>query len=122
MTNTGQRIIENIIPILKVESLSTSIEYYREALSFSEDWSTGDFAGLSRDGWHLYLCQGNQGQPGTYLWVGVQDVDRMYEECQSKGANIKSEITSNPWAREFQVVDPDGHVLLFGGEPDADGE
>lgn len=115
------RIIENIIPILRVENLSTSLDYYQHVLGFSVDWSGSDFVGLSRDGWRLYLCEGSQGQPGTWLWVGVQDVDQIYQECQSRGAKIKGEMRSHPWAREFQVVDPDGHVLRFGGAPETNG-
>ena len=116
-TDAAQPNIENIIPILMVQNLSNSIEYYQQMLGFSKDWSDDDFAGLSRDGWGLYLCEGDQGQPGTWLWIGVEDVDRMYQECQSKGAIIKKEMTRHPWAREFHVVDPGGHVLRIGGMP-----
>ena len=109
----------SVVHALRVQDLSTSLIYYCEVLGFSRDWTTGQFAGLSRDGWSIYLCERGQGQLGTWLWIGVEDVDRMYGECQSKGAIIRREITSYPWAREFLVADPDGHVLRFGGSPEA---
>ena len=111
-------MIENIIPILRVQSLQVSLAYYQEVLGFTVNWSGEDFAGLERDGWRIYLSEGDQGQPGTWLWIGLHDVDAMFAECQSKGANIRGEIVSNPWAREFQVEDPDGHILRFAGEPE----
>jgi|APSaa5957512622_1039677.scaffolds.fasta_scaffold17879_4 uncharacterized glyoxalase superfamily protein PhnB len=114
-------MIENIIPILRVENLSISLEYYNKVLGFATDWSGNDVAGLSRDGWRLYLCEGSQGQSGTWLWIGVEDVDQIFRECQTNGAIIKSEIMNNEWAREFQVEDPDGHVLRIGGEPESNG-
>ena len=120
--DAAPRNIENIIPILMVRDISASIEYYEKVISFTVDWSVEDFAGLSRDGWRLYLSQDTQGHPRTWLWIGVEDVDRMYEECRTRGAEIITEITSNPWAREFHVADPDGHVLRFGGEPEADAD
>ncbi len=115
------RMIENIIPILRVKNLAASLEYYNSVLGFSTDWAGEDFAGLSRDGCHLYLSAGDQGQSVTWLWVGVEDVDEMYRACQAHGAVIKSEMISNEWAREFHVEDPDGHVLRIGGEPESNG-
>jgi predicted enzyme related to lactoylglutathione lyase len=115
-----ERLIENIIPILVVEDLSRSIEYYETVLRFSVDWSSSDFAGLSRDGWRIYLSEDPGARAGARLWIGVEDLDRLYEECRSRGATIVAEITNNPWAREFQVADPDGHVLRFGGAPETE--
>ena len=113
-------MIENIIPILRVQSLRESLSYYEDILGFSVTWSGETFAGLEWDGWRIYLSQGEQGQPGTWLWIGLHDVDAMYAQCQAKGANIRGGIVSNPWAREFLVEDPNGHVLRFGGEPETD--
>lgn len=111
-------MVENTIPILKVLSLARSLDYYRDVLGFKKDWALEDFACVSRDGARLFLCQGDQGQSGTWVWVGVYDVNRMYEDCVSRGAKLAREIVNNPWAREFAVTDPDGHVLRFGGEVD----
>ena len=32
--------------------------------------------------------EGDQGQPGTWAWIGVGDVEALYEEYKAKGANI----------------------------------
>ena len=113
----SQKLIENIIPILYVESMSRSKAYYTDVLGFNVDWSMNGFVGLSRDGWRIYLSEGGHGQPGMWLWIGVRDIDGLFQELESKGADLKSEIESYDWAREFRVADPDGHILRFGGEP-----
>jgi hypothetical protein len=73
-------------------------------------------ASVSRGRW-LFLVQGDQGNPGTWVWVGVSDVDALYEEYQRKGAKIRQPPTNFPWACEMQVEDPDGNVLRLGSEP-----
>ena len=113
-------MIENTIPILAVRDLEASQRFYAEVLGFTVDWGGDTFAGLSRDGGRIYLAEGEQGQPGTWVWIGVEDLDAMHAECVAGGAKIRGGITSHPWAREFHVEDPDGHVLRFGGEPDSD--
>lgn len=113
-------MVENIIPILNVLSLARSLDFYQDVLGFKKDWSMEGFGCVSRDGSQLFLAQGGQGQAGTWLWVGVHDVNRMYADCIEKGATIRSEMVDNPWAREFAVADPDGHVLRFGGETEAE--
>jgi hypothetical protein len=67
------------------------------------------------------LCEGSQGQPGTWVWVGVRDVERLHREYLGSGAMIHHPHQNYPWALEMKVKDPDGHVLRFGsdsrGEP-----
>jgi uncharacterized glyoxalase superfamily protein PhnB len=63
------------------------------------------------------LCEGDQGQPGTWLWIGVEDADVFFAEFSSKGARIRNPPKNFDWAYEFAVEDPDGHVLRFGAEP-----
>ena len=75
---------------------------------------------MSRDGAGIYLCQGAQGVPGTWVWVGMGDVAKLYEAYRAGGASIRGEPQNYPWAYEMQVVDPDNHVLRFGSEPRAD--
>ena len=68
----------------------------------------------------IYLCRGGQGQAGTWVWIGVEDVATLYEEYQASGANIRQPPENFPWAYEMKVEDPDGHVLRFGSEPRPD--
>ncbi len=104
-------------PILSVKNLSASIDYYVNILGFKKDWGEGAMASVSRDNASVMLCQGEQGQPGTWVWFGVADAEMLYEEYKAHGAKIQQEPTNYSWAYEMRVEDPDGHVLRFGSDP-----
>jgi predicted enzyme related to lactoylglutathione lyase len=72
---------------------------------------------VARSGHAIMLCQGAQGQPGTWIWIGVDDIDPLFAEYRTKGAQFLQVPTDRPWAYEMQLLDPDGHVLRFGSEP-----
>jgi predicted lactoylglutathione lyase len=110
-------LIENVIPILRVEDVEVSRRYYTQTLGFSLDWDAGAMISVSRDGKSIMLCQRAQGHPGTWVWIGVEDADAIFAEFVNKGAHIRSPPQNFAWAYEFSVEDPDGHVLRFGGEP-----
>ena len=112
--------VECIVPILRVTSLAASLRYYVEVLGFRLDWGgeeNAEMASVSRDGHAIMLCQGSQGQPGTWIWIGVEDVDPLFAQFRSAGARFLQDPTNRPWAYEMQLLDPDGHVLRFGSEP-----
>ena len=113
----NEKAIENVTPILCVKDMKTSIEYYEKVLGFKKaEW--GDtFTSVGRDGLGFYLSEGSQGQLGTWVWVGVHDVDALFEEFKEKGAKIVLPPTNYPHALEMRVEDPDGHVLRFGSGP-----
>ena len=109
--------IENVTPILRVGDIEASRRYYVGVLGFSPDWDADGVISVSRDGKSIMLCEGAQGSPGTWLWIGVEDADAFFAEFLAKGARIRSPPQNFSWAYEFQVEDPDGHVLRFGAEP-----
>lgn len=112
---------ERAEPILRVENMSASVRYYVETLGFTNaDWGTDDFTAVTRDRAGIYLCQGGQGQPGTWAWIGVEDVGALYEEYRKSGAKIRHKPENYPWAYEMKVEDPDGHILRFGSDPKSD--
>lgn len=107
-------------PIFCVASVPASIEYYLNALGFKQDWGDAGFASVSRDRCHLFLCENDQGHPGTWAWIGVSDADALAAEFRQRGARIRNPPTNYPWAYEMQVEDPDGNVLRFGSDPKKD--
>lgn len=113
-------MIEQVTPILRVENLEASRRYYIDTLGFSLDWDTDGMISVSRDAKSIMLCEREQGQPGTWLWVGVADADALFAEFSAKGARIRSRPQNFSWAYEFAVEDPDRHVLRFGSEPKAE--
>jgi predicted enzyme related to lactoylglutathione lyase len=114
-------MLEGITPILRVQSLPVSLDHYVNVLGFKMDWqSPGIMAGISRDRCHIMLCEGDQGNPGTWVWIGVEDAEALFEEYKAKGATIRHPPTNYPWAYEMQIEDPDQHVLRFGSDQKAD--
>jgi catechol 2,3-dioxygenase-like lactoylglutathione lyase family enzyme len=114
--------VHSTIPILNVRSVTASIRYYVDALGFTLDWTWGDptdFASVSRDGHAIMLCEDGQGQSGTWLWVGVDDIQPLFHDFTRNHVTFLEPPTNFPWAYEMKVQDPDGHVLRFGSEPRA---
>ena len=112
--------LEGIQPILNVKSIAASKKFYVDILGFSEDtWGDENFTSIRRDNCGIYLCRGYQGQPGTWLWVGFDgDLNSLYELLRSQNVQIRMPPTNFSWAQEMHVLDPDGHVLRFGTDPD----
>jgi hypothetical protein len=108
---------EGRTPILRVQDLNASIGYYIRALGFRLDWKETWFASVSRDGCNVFLSEGDQGNPGTWVWFGVSDAQALFRELQSTGARIRHAPANFRWALEMQVEDLDGNVLRMGSEP-----
>src|SRR5262249_50981238 len=117
-------------PILRVESVARSIQYYVAALGFRLGWSWSDevgrflqpgekveptFALVGRGQVQLMLAQQSQGAPGMWLHLDVETSDRLDElhaEWTGQGARIVEAPSVRPWGMyEMRVQDPDGHTL-----------
>ncbi len=115
------RVIECINPILRVENMATALRFYVDVLGFENaSWGTDDFSSINRDGQGIYLCRGGQGQGRAWVWIGVEDVEKLYEEYKARGVTIRMPPTNFPWALEMQIEDPDGNVLRMGSERKVD--
>lgn len=111
--------IEMIDAIVCVSDLSRAVRYYTNVLRFDPPmWTTDDFTSVSLAGHGVYLAQRQQGQPGSWIWVGVGDVRALHDLSAERGAIIRMPPTNCPWALKLHVEDPDGNVLRFGSDPD----
>jgi uncharacterized glyoxalase superfamily protein PhnB len=109
---------EGVTPILNVRDLAASVAWYTGVLGFEVDWQQpGIMASVSRDRCCIFLVEGGQGHPGTWMWIGVADAGALCDEVRAKGATIRMEPTNYTWAYEFHVEDPDSHILRLGSEP-----
>jgi len=105
------------VPIFRVDDLDTSVTYYVERLGFQLQWRDDPLASVGRDGTSIMLSEGDQGRPGTWVWIAAGNVDQLHAELEARGALLRHPPTNYPWgSRECQVTDPDGHVLRFGAE------
>ena len=104
----------NPAPILRVEELRASLAYYTDVLGFSQNWDAGGMVSVSRGDCTLFLTEWDQGQRGTWIWIGVDDCDAVHEELVARGARIRHPPTNFEHAYEMQVEDLDGNVLRLG--------
>lgn len=110
---------------MRVKNAAASIQYYVKILGFKKDWQFPEgespfFASVSRGRCHIFLSEGDQGNPGAWVWIGVEDADALLNEYRSSGAKIRHPPTNYSWAYEMQVEDLDGNVLRLGSEPKKD--
>jgi catechol 2,3-dioxygenase-like lactoylglutathione lyase family enzyme len=118
MSEGKQIHFENATPILRVEDMAAAVKYYVEVLGFEEaEWGNDNFSNVSRDNAGIYLVRGEQGHPGTWVWVGVSDAQALYEEFKAKGARLHHAPRNYSWALEMHVEDLDGNILRFGSDP-----
>lgn len=105
-------------PILDVQDLQASFRYYRDQLGFKVDWEEGDppdFGSVSRGGAVVFLCEGCEGMPGSWMMIFARDVDTLHSELAEAGAKIRMPPKDMPWGiREMHVSDLDGNVIRFG--------
>ena len=109
---------ENSQPILRVEDMKASLRFYVDMLGFKNaEWGSDDFTMLTRGGAVVYLCRGDQGEGKAWIWIGVDDAEKLHEELMARGVPIRMPPKYQSWAVEIQVEDPDGNVIRFGSEP-----
>ncbi len=105
-------------PILRVENMQASLRFYMDLLGFENaPWGTDDFTSVTRDQAGIYLCRGDQGRGAAWVWIGVEDAEKLHEELKARGVTIRMPPTNHPWAVEMQIEDPDGNVLRLGSDP-----
>jgi predicted enzyme related to lactoylglutathione lyase len=105
-------------PILRVEDMAASVHFYVDLLGFKNvSWGTDEFTSVNRGRAGIYLCRGGQGRGQAWIWIGVEDVEKLQDEYKARGVAIRMPPTNYPWALEMHVEDPDGNVIRFGSDP-----
>lgn len=108
--------------VLAVIDLDRSRRYYMDVLGFAEDMKVEGWSFLSRGECHIRIgdCPGikpmSEAQDHSWFsYLHVDDAKAFYEEVISKGAEIWHKLGDKPWGmREFGIVTPDGHRIVFG--------
>lgn len=114
-------------PIFLVKDVVKSAEYYRDVLGFRFDRYWGEppcFCIVWRDAVEIFLKQPEcpeqaaiqpNGSGGAWdAYINVDSADALFEELRAKGATIVREPDDTVYEmREFEVRDPDGHLLCF---------
>lgn len=107
-----------LTPILFVRDFSEAMEYYTRKLLFEKLWEWGDpptFGAVRLGKVEIFLSEGAQGHPGTWLCIFLDNVDEYFARITTLGADVIQPPKDEPWGlREIQVRDPNQHVIRFG--------
>jgi len=113
-----------IQPRLPVSALRASYRFYHDVLGFfdvhGEPFASDDFVMLKRGSIGLQLVTANADHPAGRMTVWIQVEDALAEHDRVKG------LASIEWGpevywydcREFAVLDPDGHRIIFSSPTD----
>jgi uncharacterized glyoxalase superfamily protein PhnB len=121
--------LHGLQPVLSVSDLAASMRFYCEVLGFELDFLWGDPPSYGRvrhsgDGAPIYIhlssAPREQIAPCELRIHVGRDVDGLHAAYASRGANVGALPKDQPWGlREFELRDPDGHLLIFGAEAPA---
>lgn len=108
--------------VLAVKDLKIEAAYYINKLGFARDFTVPGWEFLSFGDFKVMLgdCADEMTAEatGNHSWFAhalIENVDEVYAEFMTRGAKILSPIADKPWdIREFSVVTPDGHRIVFG--------
>ena len=107
--------VVNTIPVIPVENLKKSLDFYVGLLGFKKDWSGIAIGSVSRDGHSIMLSELTGAQGPGWVWMGVRDAS-LFDEYRAKGVRIHQEPKNYIWAYEMKFEDPDGNILWLGTE------
>lgn len=111
------------MPVLQVADVKRSEAFYCEKLGFRSHgtWGEGpDFCIVQRGRVTIALDRSRDGGPipTNQYWaayVYVEDADALCAQARSKGVEIAREPKDAFYGlRDFDIRDPDGHLLAFG--------
>ena len=108
--------------VLAVRDLAASKRFYLEKLGFAEDFSVDGWAFLSRGACKLRLGHCPDATPMSqaqdhswFAYLHIHDASSLYRDCLARDVDIWHPLADQPWGmREFAVVTPDGHRIVFG--------
>jgi catechol 2,3-dioxygenase-like lactoylglutathione lyase family enzyme len=113
--------LNQVIPVLRVDSREAAREFYVEVLGFKFDWGLeanaerGFYAQVSRTDLQLHLTTDSPPQAGADVYFRMEGIDALYREVKSKLAAARALAIRETFydARELGIEDPFGNRLRF---------
>lgn len=119
-----------VAPILGVADVAAAVRYYTDTLGFELRGPV--FGGVGDEGpvyaivWrgdaslHLQIRRGERPEDAresieSDAYVYVDDADALFEEYRARGVEFLRPLQTEPYGlRDFTIVDPFGHRVVFG--------
>jgi uncharacterized glyoxalase superfamily protein PhnB len=112
-------------PHLPVKNLRDTLDFYREALGFYDEWTWENEIGHLKDGgirkddMRLLFAEDpeftdaiNNGQHRLPLMWFVDNIDEVFSDFQSRNIQIEDTLRTHPYGmREFAFIDINGYYI-----------
>lgn len=118
----------DLVPLLMCADVQASIRFYTDILGFAvtgrdDDVGASGFAALANGRARVMLASGTHvptaqkvdgGYPQSNYYFYVEDAEALRQAVVERGWQATACVKRFYGLLEFEVIDPDGHVLLFG--------
>ena len=108
------------LPHLPVKNLQATLDYYRDELGFTDEWTIGTTdGGIRRDNLRLLFAEDsdfvhdmNKSKHRLPLIWFVDDIDSIYQELKARGIELADDLRMPPYGlREFAFIDINGYYI-----------
>ena len=108
--------------VLAVKDLDATETYFADKLGFTVWMRPDGWSFLKLDAFFLMVghCKDDMSARETnnhsyFAYVNCEGIDELYAQYQQRGVMFVQPIANKPWGlREFGVVTPEGHRIMFG--------
>ncbi len=120
--------MHSVMPVLQVSDVNRSVAFYRDLLGFTVNGTWGDgpeFAIIQRGKVSIALDRSRDDGPAPVnqywaAYIYVDDADALHEEFAGRDVDIVRGLENSFYGmREFDVRDPDGHIIAFAHDLDS---
>jgi hypothetical protein len=115
-----QKRFNRLGPQLPVKNLQLTLDYYRDKLGFTDEWTFGDKdGGIKRDNLRLLFAEdenfaneiNNDRHRLPLMWF-VEDIDSIYKEFTDRDIKLSDDLRTHPYGlREFAFIDINGYYI-----------
>ena len=110
--------------VLAVNDLDAAENYFIDKLGFTMNSRIDGWSFLSLNNFHLMVghCEGEilakeTNNHSYFAYVNCEGIDELYNDYKERGVEFIQKISNKPWGlREFGVITPEGHRIMFGQE------
>lgn len=124
----------DMIPMLMCEDVQESIRFYTKVLGFNvtsrmDDVGKSGWASLNQGKVQImlaspsYLPEGvkvDGRYPQLVLYFYPDDIEALHQSVRNQGDAATDLVVRFYGMKEFEMVDPSGHMLVFGQDTDAE--